>query len=303
MIKTPFNWVGKKSKHIDLLSEHLDRDKPYVRFIDLFMGSGSLLFNVPITYHTGAGNDTIPLLSHIYQFLSWGIYLPEELVMAIYNTLEDWNWFGDKKLYYSFREKWNVEYISIINGYGEYKISPQFVAKTILLLKMCSNSMVRFNRKGEFNQGYRGCTKESFFNERSASNIGTDLLILSEELRKGNYNFTTRSFESFESSFHDQSVFMAIDPPYTLDIGSNGTGYGGHYNHEKDDLLYKLLNSASCDYVFFNYLSVGDVVNEKLMHIIENNNLQVIDISKQTSTGQKRKINKKVVKEVMVIKQ
>lgn len=44
-IKSPFNWVGNKYKHLDVVNDIIE-ERDYYNVIDVFMGTGNLLLNV-----------------------------------------------------------------------------------------------------------------------------------------------------------------------------------------------------------------------------------------------------------------
>lgn len=153
--KTPFNWVGNKFKFLKDINDTI-QNKKYDRVIDLFMGSGNLVLNInSVEAKIYIGNDKIKLLPYIYRELSDNKY--KYSLEDIENIINKFDRFSTKESYYTFRDYWNEKYLND-------KFDRDFIMETILLLKMCSNSMVRFNPKhGYFNQGFRGLGKKSEF--------------------------------------------------------------------------------------------------------------------------------------------
>ncbi|MEE0615972.1 MAG: DNA adenine methylase, partial [Intestinibacter bartlettii] len=151
-MKSPFNWVGNKYKYIGTIND-LVRDKKYNDVVDCFMGSGNILLNLECTANRFIGNDKNRLLPYIYERIR---VIDNFNIHQIEITLNQWNRFSSKEDYYNFREYWNKKY-------KNNRFDDAFIYETALLLKMCSNSMVRFNSKGEFNQGFRGLGKKTEF--------------------------------------------------------------------------------------------------------------------------------------------
>lgn len=138
-----FNWVGNKLKYISIIKPLI---KDFKTIIDPMMGSGNVLIQLTRT-HNIIGCDIIKLLPIIYERFD-GFDINLKCFKAV---IDSNNGFKEKSDYYNFRDYWNSKYID--NCFDE-----SFLVETFLLLKMCSNSMVRFNKKGLFNQGFRGDT-------------------------------------------------------------------------------------------------------------------------------------------------
>ena len=136
-MKTPFNWVGNKYKFMDEINR-IVRGGVYNNVIDLFMGSGNLLINIDVNAKRYIGNDKIKLLPNIYNELSNNKYTYS--LDDIETILNRFDRFSTKESYYAYRDYWNEKYLS--DDFDRI-----FILETILLLKMCSNSMVRFNPK------------------------------------------------------------------------------------------------------------------------------------------------------------
>ena len=145
-IKSPLNWVGNKYKYIDIINE-LVKGKEYEEIIDLFMGSGNVILNIDTKSNCYIGNDKNKLVPNLFTTIR---KLDEDYNLEEFNKILDkWNYFREKDNYYAFREYWNKKYFAD-------EFDKDFIYETVMLLKMCSNSMVRFNQQGVFNQGFRG---------------------------------------------------------------------------------------------------------------------------------------------------
>lgn len=62
MIKVPFSWPGNKTAHLDHVLKHIPRNT--TRFVDVFGGSGAVLFNTPF-HELDVFND---INSHVVNF-------------------------------------------------------------------------------------------------------------------------------------------------------------------------------------------------------------------------------------------
>lgn len=281
-MKSPFNWVGNKYKYIEIIND-LVRDKKYNDVVDCFMGSGNILLNLECTANRFIGNDKNRLLPYIYERIR---IIDSFNIHQIEITLNQWNRFSSKEDYYSFREYWNKKY-------KNNRFDDAFIYETALLLKMCSNSMVRFNSKGEFNQGFRGLGKKTeFFTDTMKKIIVNGLNDLNIELNKNNYEFFTEDILNI--SPNEKDLFI-LDPPYIL----MDEMYNVDFSKKHNDYLLTLLDGNKCDFIYFNYLERDGVMYKELNDIINKNDYQVIELSNTTGTGQNRK-GVKSVKEVLI---
>ena len=290
-MKTPFNWVGNKYKFMDEINRVVKKGV-YNNVIDLFMGSGNLLININVNAKRYIGNDKIKLLPNIYNELSNNKYTYS--LDDIETILNRFDRFSTKESYYTYRNYWNEKYLS--NNFDRI-----FIMETILLLKMCSNSMVRFNPKeGYFNQGFRGLgKKKEFFTDKMKDMCLNELNELSKKLQEGEYNFTNKDFLEYINNYNcdkKEKNLLVIDPPYIL----RKDMYDTDWTEEHDKKLFELLNNTKDDFIYFNYLERDGVINEQLKDFINKNNLKYIEINNKTLAGQGRSENIKTVSEVIV---
>lgn len=284
--KTPFNWVGNKFKYIDVIN-NLVRNKKYNSVIDMFMGSGNILLNINTNANKMIGNDKIKLLPCIYTEIAKNkhVYTLEDVDII----LNRFNRFSKKEDYYIFRDYWNEKYLND-------KMDKDFIIETVLLLKMCSNSMVRFNQKeGYFNQGFRGLGKKDEFFTESMKRLCVDSVnSLTEILNKKEFDFTSEDFLNFKDL--DDNNLIILDPPYIL----RSDMYTVDWNKEHEDKLNKLIMNTKNDFIYFNYLERDGIVNQELVDIIKKRGLTVVEINNKTNAGQGRSKNTIEVKEVLI---
>lgn len=211
-----------------------------------------------------------------------GGYTLEELQL----TINKWNKFSEKDNYYELREYWNKKY-------KNDEFDREFILETALLLKMCSNSMVRFNQSNEFNQGFRGLgKKDEFFTETMKELIVDNLNLLHKELNNKNYIFTNE--DSINLKYNENDLLI-LDPPYIL----RQDMYSMDFTKSHDDYFLDLINENKVDFIYFNYLERDGVVHEKLKDIIDKNNFRVIELSDKTKSGQGAN-SVKDIKEVII---
>lgn len=285
--KSPLNWVGNKYKHLEDINT-IVKGKSYNKVIDAFLGAGSVLFNIDVQANFYIGNDKIKLTPNFYQAVKKinNTYNVEEFNDIISN----WNEFKDKKDYYDFRNYWNNKYLND-------KFDKDFIYETVILLKMCSNSMVRFNAtKGYFNQGFRGISKgkhdkgESFFSDIMKNQSIKRLNELTQHLQRRNYSFKNENFINLTDLYDNNNNLLILDPPYILmaDV------YDTDYTAEIDDKLFDLLKNTKNDFIYFNYLKNADTVNNKLVDFIDKYNFNIIEINDKGLSGQGRNLTKDV---------
>lgn len=283
-IKSPINWVGNKYKYLDIINE-LVKDKSYLMVIDMFMGSGNVIINIKCDAKKYIGNDKNKLIPNLYNEIPKYTYNLYE----VENILNKFERFSTKESYYVFRDYWNKKYLNDV-------FNKDFILETALLLKMCSNSMVRFNpTEGYFNQGFRGLgDKKEFFTDVMKEIVVNGLNELSAFLKSKNIIFINHDFLNYKDN--DTQRLLILDPPYIL----RKDMYDTDYTEKHDATLLNLIANTKNDFIYFNYLYRDGVVNKKLDNIIKNNNFKVININNKTLAGQGRSENIKDVQEVII---
>lgn len=289
MYRVPFNWVGNKLKYTYFLNSFLV-NKKYDRVIDLFMGSGNLLLNLECKTNSYIGNDLLKLMPNIYNYIKNNDIVFEK--KGLQDVINRWE-FIKKDDYYRFRDYWNERYIS-----DDIDIS--FICETVLLLKLCKNSIVRFNKKGEFNQGFRGFSVQG----KGCFN-GVDLNVYIKELNNIKRKFNKNDFYFYNKDFRllieelsplNKNDLLLADPPYLL---SNKEVYGGDFDDKDDYDLLNILCNCGCDFLLFNYLENGGYKHNALIDFVEKNNLRVISLSNNCTLNSGCNLNKKL-NEVLV---
>lgn len=283
-IKSPFNWVGNKYKYVDTINE-LIKDKSYNNVYELFMGTGNILINLECEAKSFIGSDVNRLIPSVYNTIKENTYT----VQDIEDVLNENNRFSAKDDYYTFRDNWNEKYFN--NTYDK-----KFSVETALLLKMCSNSMVRFNKNtGKFNQGFRGLgNSKEFFADSMKQLVLDGLNNLHKKFNENEYIFKEMSFEQYIDN--GQNDLLILDPPYLLESEM----YNLSFTETLDNMILELLNNTKNDFIYFNYIKRGDLEHEKLKKLVQDNNFEVIVINNKTNSGQGRKNFSLEIVEVLV---
>lgn len=283
-MKTPFNWVGNKYNYIEEINKVV-KNKKYNKVFDMFMGSGNIILNLDCEANEFIGNDKQRLLPLLYQSIK------ETLggfdILELKNIISKWNNFSNKQDYYDFRTYWNIKY-------SKNQFDREFIYETALLLKMCSNSMVRFNKQGEFNQGFRGLgNKNEFFGESMISLIVDGLNKLYDTLCDKEYKFINYDMINVE---YRKGDLLILDPPYIL----RQDMYGQDFSNNHDDYLLNILKCKEVDFIYFNYIERDGERHSKLCDILENNpDLKIIELSNKTKSGQGAN-GSKSIREVLI---
>lgn len=283
-IKSPFNWVGNKYKYLDIINE-LVKNRTYNNVYELFMGTGNILINLECRANKFIGSDAVKLIPNVYNVIKNNTYTIDDVEQIINEN----NRFSQKDDYYNFRDYWNERYFN-------NEFDKKFSIETALLLKMCSNSMVRFNRTtGKFNQGFRGLgNSKEFFGDSMKRLVLNGLNNLHKKFNESEYIFEHKQFEQYTDK--SENNLLILDPPYLLESEM----YNLKFNEELDNLLLELMRNTNNDFIYFNYIKRGELEHEKLKQVIEEKDFTVITINKKTNSGQGRKNYSLDVEEVLV---
>jgi site-specific DNA-adenine methylase len=283
-IKSPFNWVGNKYKYLDTVNE-LIKHKKYNNVYELFLGSGNLILNLQCDANSFIGSDKVKLVPKVYNEIPKYTYT----LIEVENILNKFNRFSSKEDYYLFRDYWNQKYLNDV-------FDKEFIIETCLLLKMCSNSMVRFNPKeGYFNQGFRGLgNKKEFFTDTMKGIVVDGLNELSNRLQEKQFTFINKNFSEYQDENADN--LLILDPPYIL----RQDMYDTDFTKELDIKLLDLIRNTKNDFIYFNYLQRDGVPHKELIDLIEEKGFSVININNKTLAGQGRSQNIREVTEVIV---
>ena len=261
--------------------------KVYDKLIDVFMGSGNLILNVDCKANKFIGNDKTRLIPKLYTEIPKYEYTLPELEVII----NKFNRFSVKEDYYTFRDYWNKKYFANI-------FDKDFVYETSLLMKMCSNSMIRFNHEGVFNQGFRGLGNSTEFFADSMKKLCVDgLNNLAERMQTKPFEFIINDFMDLpRSELCTENNLLILDPPYIL----RQDMYSQDFSNNHDTYLLDILNETKGDFIYFNYLERDGESNSNLSTLVDKNKYYIIHINSRTSSGQGRSKGSREVEEVII---
>jgi DNA adenine methylase Dam len=246
-IEPPFNFTGSKYKLLNQIIPKFDYKQK--NFIDLFAGGGSVWTNVIDKYDKIIANDIIEDLINIQKELITSDTIINDTIN--YCVKKD-----DKDGYNELRNNYNTN---------------KTPSKLWALMLCCTNNMLRFNKKFNFNQTFG----------KRTYNINTEKKIkkYTEHIRqyKNKILFTSKSFNNIK--IH-KNTFYYIDPPYGFILNDNGeignkqiseAGYNNYYNKIDDINLYKYiheLNDNGATFMISGVLEHNDKISWILTKLI-----------------------------------
>ena len=276
-IETPFNFTGSKFKILNQILPLFDYEKKI--FVDLFAGGGSVYANVLDKYGKVLANDIISDL----------ILIQKKLILT--------DGVIDKVKGLCVNKDDKEGYLELRKSYNENKTPEKLWA----LMLCCTNNMLRFNQKFEFNQTFGKRT----FN----SNTEKKVLNYIESVRphKKKLMFSSKRFNDIPIVMRS---FYYIDPPYGYIMNEDGTmgnkqiseaGYNAYYKKSDDESLYNYvhkINDVGATFLMSGVLEHGGQRSWILNKLIEEGfNHSVINFDYDKVS---RKKNDKETKEIVV---
>lgn len=204
MINSVFNYTGNKFKLLDQILPLFDYEKKY--FVDIFAGGGSVWSNVIDKFDKILVNDIIKDLIDIQRLL----YSDPEHIIKL--TKDICVGKDDKEGFLSLRK-----------SYNENK-SPE---KLWALILSCTNNMIRFNKKIEFNQTYGKRT----WNDNTTKKVNKFVEHIS------NYDNVIFISKNFYDINIKKPTMVYLDPPYL----ESEAGYNNYWSKELDKKLYNYI--------------------------------------------------------------
>lgn len=258
-IQTPFNYTGSKYKLLEQLLPLFDYSKN--KIIDLFSGGGSIYSNVLDKFDKILVNDIIKDLILIQKML----LINDDIINKVQELCVDKD---DKESYMKLR-----------NEYNENK-SPE---KLWALMLCCTNNMLRFNNKFQFNQTFGRRT----FNKNTLKKIND--YINNVRPYKDKIIFSHKNFYDIPIVMNS---FYYIDPPYGYILNDDGNignkqiseaGYNAYYKKEDDIRLYEYvhkINDIGASFLMSGVLEHDNKKSWILTKLINDGfNYQVLDMN------------------------
>jgi len=188
----PIKSQGIKTKLVEWIKD-CSSASPYDRWVEPFMGTGVVAFNVQPEIALLCDNN--PHLIRFYQAIQDGQitaekarqYLTEEGARLLKTEGEH---------YYAIRERFNTDGNPL---------------DFLFLSRSCFNGMMRFNKKGRFNVPF--CRKPNRFAQTIVTKITNQISTVSYVISKGNYTFKNQDFRETLSDVSSNNLIYC-DPPY-----------------------------------------------------------------------------------------
>ena len=182
-MKPVIKWSGSKRSQSDELKKYIPTD--YKKYYEPFVGGGAMLYAINPS-HAICGDICEPLIS-LWQAIKNRPQSISDAYRDMWNELQD----KGQDFYYQTREEFNNEHL------------PE---QLLFLSRTCTNGLIRFNRKGVFNN--------SFHLNRPGINPDTlEGIIMDWTKHIQNAEFFHQDYvDSLKSATKDDFVYL--DPPY-----------------------------------------------------------------------------------------
>lgn len=241
-VQSPFNYTGSKYPQLDELYSYFPKDCDTI--VDLFVGGGSVSINS--NFSNVIINDIITdLIDFYYQLRNKQLgYIIQQIQKYKVNS-------DDQQAFLKLRQSYNKNK----NCY-----------KFFNLCSSCTNNMMRFNKKMEFNQT---------FGKRTVNeNTINKLMQYWHKIQK------IQSFKCFNKNFYEVPIpknsFVYLDPPYLI----TQAGYNHYWNVQLEIKLYDYLldlNQQGVKFGLSNMLYHKGSQNVYLKNKLKNFNFHIID--------------------------
>ena len=228
-IASPFNYTGSKYKLLPQIKEKFPKEQT---LIDLFAGGGSVFINSQ-EYSKIIANDCINPLIQFYKWLqnnSW-----ETVIQTIY----------DRDIKNSCHEYSHNEYLKLRERFNEKNDFIDF----FILVCSCTNNMMRFNKKLEFNQTFG---KRSF-NSNTEKKLKEYHNVL---FQNDKIQFIS---DNFINIVPDKNSFVYLDPPYLI----TEAGYNAYWSKTLEESLYQYIDELNDNGIKFMLSNVSEHKGKK----------------------------------------
>lgn len=239
--KSPFNYTGSKFKLLPVLEQYL----PVGDFVlyDICTGGGSIAVNFANKFQNVVANDVVTPLMQFYRWLQVTDF---DNCMSIiqHRNLPAMKSLPDNDI--------QAKYLALRQRFNEQRDFIDF----FILVSCCTNNMMRFNKKFEFNQTWG----KRNFNESTMKKLKDYHSVLYQNNR---IKFVNSNF--YELSIPD-NAFVYIDPPYLI----TEAGYNAFWSKELEVNLYDfidMLDSKNIKFMLSNVAEHKGVTNPYMKRI------------------------------------
>lgn len=202
-LKSPFNYTGSKYPQLEQLFSYFPKD--CTTLVDLFVGGGSVFINS--NFENIIINDIITDLTDFYYQL----------------RTKEWQNIIDNIQIYKLDSENKQRFMQLRDSYNKQKDCYKFFC----LCSSCTNNMMRFNKKFQFNQTFGKRT----VNENTIKKLNDYY----------NKIQTISSLRIFNKNFYDVEIpsnsFVYLDPPYLI----TQAGYNHYWSKQHENKLYEYI--------------------------------------------------------------
>lgn len=222
-IPSPLNYTGSKFKLLKYIRENFPKQHSGI-FWDIFCGGGSVFVNLSNLLNQVIANDIIKELMAFYDLISKTSW--NELQKFIQERKIPYD---NQDIYNTLRERFNKERNPI---------------DFFILCCSCTNNMMRFNKKFEFNQtwGKRG------YNDSTQEKLKGFHGVLYNNKK---ISFNSKNFYELQPNKND---IVYLDPPYLI----TGAGYNCYWSKELEIKLYDWIDELDKNGVMFMLSNVAE---------------------------------------------
>lgn len=278
-IEGVMNYTGSKFKLLNQILPFFDYNKS--NFVDLFAGGGSIFINVLEKYDNVYINDIISDIIDIYQCLSNNDDIIDKTKLLCLNLKNS-----------------QIDYLNLRDEYNRNKSSDRLWA----LILSCNSNLIRFNKKGKFNQTWG---KRSW---NSNTDKKVDLFKNKLRLYRSKINFNSFNFNKFPIM---KNSFYYLDPPYAYIKNSNGdmgndqiseAGYNNFYYKEDDLNLYNYcheIDKIGSTFMISGVLYHGDKISW-ILDKLRNDGFKCLELNYNYDKINKSGLDKKTTEVIIM---
>lgn len=227
-LKSPFNYTGSKYKLLNKIYPYFPKDVN--KFYDLFAGGGSVFINSG--YKNIVINDVISPLIKFYKNLK---DLDFNEVLSDINKCKISK--DSQEEFLKLRKEFNIDK-------NEYKF--------FCLVSSCTNNLMRFNLKGEFNQTFGKRTVNDSTVEKLK--LYSDKIKTITNLEIINHQFDDEYFDKI-----NKDDFVYLDPPYKI----TEAGYNCFWSDSHENRLWEFMRKLDEKNIRFIMSNVSEHKNKK----------------------------------------
>lgn len=272
ILKPPTNYTGSKHNLILELLKYFPSKEDVSTFYDVFCGGLSVSINTD--YDTIVANDTISPLIDFYTMLKYSADngLIEKELKSI--------------LSYAIDKTSQDQFNEVRKEFNKTKNNPYLF---FALVNSCTNNMMRFNKKGEFNQT---------FGKRTINDNTLDKVLKYMNRMKGkNITFTNQSFDELLSiNPPSKGDFVYLDPPYWI----SEAGYNAVWDRKSESKLYDIMDEMDSNGVKFIMSNVSEHKGIVTPYIDRMKKWNMVEVNYDYEKVARKK-EKGITKEVMIM--